>query len=95
MAREARTLDSAGTQLDQLTDHAGAVMDVLGKQRGTLKGVHRKVLDMATTLGVSNSVLRFIERRQFWDRLIVYGGMLLTLALLYFVFFRLRRTDAT
>ena len=48
----------------------------------------------ASTLGMSNQVLRLIETRQFWDKVLVYGGMLLTLALLYFVFFRLRRTES-
>ena len=46
---------------------------------------------MANTLGVSNSVIRVIERRQLVDKAIVYGGMLLTLWLLWFVFVHLRR----
>ena len=45
---------------------------------------------MATTLGVSNSVMRLIERRQFWDKLLVYGGMVFILALLWFVWKHLR-----
>jgi hypothetical protein len=32
------------------------------------------VLDMATTLGVSNNVIRMIERRKFWDKVLLYGG---------------------
>ena len=51
----------------------------------------RQVLDIASTLGVSNSVIRAIESRQFWDKMLVYGGMLLTLALLWFVFVRTQR----
>jgi|TARA_B110001469_G_C9494076_1_gene247069 Golgi SNAP receptor complex protein 2 len=68
-----------------------AVLGSLGEQRSSLKGVQRKVLDIASTLGVSNSVLRAIESRQFWDKMLVYGGMLLTLALLWLVFVRMRR----
>ena len=49
------------------------------------------MLDIASTLGVSNSVIRAIESRQFWDKMLVYGGMLLTLALLWFVFVRTQR----
>ena len=59
---------------------------MLSPQRSTLKGVQRKVLDMAQTLGLSNDVLRMMERRQFWDKVILYGGMLMTLALIWFVF---------
>ena len=61
------------------------MLDQLGQQRGALKGVHKRVLDLATTLGVSNSVMKMIERRQFLDKLLVYGGMLAVLALLWFV----------
>jgi Golgi SNAP receptor complex protein 2 len=91
MAREARYLSDAGAQLDEISANASASLHALSTQRGTIKGVQRKVLDMATKLGLSNNVLRMIERRQFWDKLIVYGGMALTLALLWFVFYRLRR----
>ena len=45
-----------------------AVLGSLGEQRSSLKGVQRKVLDIASTLGVSNSVLRAIESRQFGTR---------------------------
>ena len=79
------------SQLDHLTGNAMAVLGSLGEQRSSLKGVQRKVLDIASTLGVSNSVIRAIESRQFWDKMLVYGGMLLTLALLWLVFVRMRR----
>ena len=79
------------SQLDHLTGNAMAVLGSLGEQRSSLKGVQRKVLDIASTLGVSNSVIRAIESRQFWDKMLVYGGMLLTLVLLWLVFVRMRR----
>ena len=82
---------SRHSQLDHLTGNAMSVLGALSDQRSSLKGVQRKVLDIASTLGVSNSVLRAIESRQFWDKILVYGGMLLTLALLWLVFVRMRR----
>ena len=85
-ARESRNLNEAGSQLDALQEHATASLNALVQQRSSLKGVHRKVLDMAATLGLSNNVMRVIERRQFWDKLLLYGGMLATLALMWFVF---------
>ena len=90
-ARESRNLNEAGAQLDALQDHAQNSLAALMQQRSSLKGVQKKVLDMAATLGLSNSVLRAIERRQTWDKLIVYGGMVLTLALIWFVFRYLRK----
>jgi Golgi SNAP receptor complex protein 2 len=90
-ARESRQLNQAGEQLDEYYAHAVSSLNALQQQRGTLKGVQRKMLDMAQTLGLSNNVLRMIERRQFWDKVLLYGGMLATLALIWFVFRYMRR----
>ena len=84
-AHESRRLHESDSAIDGLTGNATAVLDQLGQQRGALKGVHKRVLDLATTIGVSNSVMKMIERRQFLDKLLVYGGMLAALALLWFV----------
>ena len=84
-AHESRRLHESDSAIDGLTGNATAVLDQLGQQRGALKGVHKRVLDLATTLGVSNSVMKMIERRQFLDKLLVYGGRLAVLALLWFV----------
>ena len=72
--RMAGLLESAGSSLTELTS-----------QREMLKGTQRKVLDMLTTLGVSSSTIRIIERRNVVDKMIVYGGMLITALLLYLV----------
>jgi hypothetical protein len=46
------------------------------------QAAHKKVLDVANMLGLSNDLIRIIERREGVDKLIVYGGMFLTLCLL-------------
>ena len=94
LAKETRDLNGAHAQLDQLTGNASAVLGALNEQRSSLKGIQRKVLDMASTLGVSNSVIRTIESRQFWDKMLVYGGMLTTVWLVWFVFVHMRREPA-
>ncbi|EOD28410.1 hypothetical protein EMIHUDRAFT_253095 [Emiliania huxleyi CCMP1516] len=88
---ESKRIREADSQLDAFIGNGYAVLEALGQQRSALKGIERKVLDLANTLGVSNSVMRVIERRQLVDKAIVYGGMLLTLWLLWFVFVHLRR----
>ena len=90
-ARESRQLNDAGAQLDALQEHAMSSLNALMAQRSSLKGVQKKVLDMAATLGLSNNVLRMIERREFWDKVLLYGGMLATLALIWFVMRYMRR----
>ena len=57
-------------------------MGALRDQRSVLKGAHRRVLDIASSLGVSSSLMRIIERRTTGDRIIVYGGSLVVLLVL-------------
>ena len=40
------------------------------------QGAQRKALDVLHSVGLSESVLRLIERRQRGDKWVVYGGML-------------------
>ncbi|KAG5053298.1 hypothetical protein JHK87_005496 [Glycine soja] len=62
------------------------------KERAELLGrasAHRKALDVLNTVGISNSVLRLIERRNRGDQWIKYAGKLLTIIfLIAFVLWR-------
>jgi Golgi SNAP receptor complex protein 2 len=42
-----------------------------------MQSAQRKMLDVLNSVGLSDSVLRVIERRQRMDKWITYGGMLL------------------
>lgn len=57
-------------------------------QRSRLKNAHRKVLDMANILGLSNSILRVADRREAMDRLMVLGGVIFTSAFLWWMWSR-------
>lgn len=52
--------------------------------------MHIKILDVASTLGLSRSIMRVIERRQFMDQLILYGGMFVTLLVIFLLWYYLR-----
>ncbi len=56
------------------------------KMHSQSKQIHQKVLEVAETLGVSKSLMRIIERRQFVDKFILYGGMLLTLTVIFLLY---------
>ncbi|KAK8957308.1 Membrin-11 [Platanthera zijinensis] len=56
-----------------------AVLSKYAEQRDRLKRVQRKALDVLNTVGLSNSVLRLIERRHRVDKWIAYAGMIMTL----------------
>lgn len=52
------------------------------------QNAHRKVLDMANILGLSNSILRVADRREAVDRLLVLGGVVVTSAFLWWMWSR-------
>lgn len=54
------------------------VLGSLHSQRDTLKGAHRRILDIGNTLGLSNHTMKLIERRIHEDKYVVFGGMAVT-----------------
>ena len=69
--------------MDNLLDMGTSVLTNLRDQRGVLKGARRRMLDLANTLGMSNTVMRLTERRASQDKFILFGGMLATLVIMY------------
>ncbi|KAK4483762.1 hypothetical protein RD792_010965 [Penstemon davidsonii] len=67
-----------------------AVLSKYSEQRDHLKRDQRKALNVLNTLGLSNSLLRLIERRDRFDKWIKYPGMLFTIIILI-VFWRWTR----
>lgn len=59
----------------------------LTAQRERLQGVHSKVLQMLNLLGVSNSIMRAVENRDYFDRIIVYSGMIFILIFMFVIYF--------
>ena len=59
-------------------------------QRETLKGAHKKALDVLSRLGVSESLLRVAERRARTDRVLAYGGIVSVCAVVAVVVFLYR-----
>jgi len=80
-------LRSAHTHIDELIDHGHAVLQNLRFQHGTLKGARRRALDVLNQLGLSNTVLQFIEQRTQEDKVVLFGGMAITTLLLVFIYY--------
>ena len=78
-------LHNAHKGMDELLYSGSNIVTNLRDQRGTLKGAHRKILDIANTLGMSNTVMRLIERRSYQDKFILYGGMIVTVIIMLLV----------
>ncbi|XP_053389703.1 Golgi SNAP receptor complex member 2-like, partial [Mercenaria mercenaria] len=76
-------LNDANREMDNLLGHGSSLLTNLKEQRYTLKNAHKKILDIANTLGLSNTVMRFIERRTTQDKYILYTGMIVTCIIMF------------
>lgn len=79
------SLQNANRDMDNLLSHGSGILDNLRDQRNTLKGTRKKILDIASTLGLSNTTMRLIERRAYQDKFILLGGMFLTCLIIIIV----------
>ncbi|MQL93896.1 hypothetical protein Taro_026543 [Colocasia esculenta] len=87
---EAQALQSARNSSIMLEEAYATGVAVLSKysdQRDRLKRAQRKALDVLNTVGLSNSLLKLIERRHRTDKWIAYGGMT-AVAVIVFLFWR-------
>eukprot|EP00891_Asterochloris_glomerata_P004011 jgi/Astpho2/4011/Aster-01172 len=66
------------------------VLSNMSGQRERIKSAQRKLFDVANSLGLSDSVLKVIDRRQKLDKRIVYGGMVLIVLLVLLLLWWLR-----
>ena len=83
MADQHDSLMRSTQMTDDLLSLGKTTLGSLSGQRKMLKGAHRKLLDMANKLGLSGSLLRLIEKREWVDAVITYGCMIFTLIFLY------------
>lgn len=83
---ESRSLEHSSNVLVDIISQGSASLSSLVDQKNRMKGVKRVILDMATTLGVSNSTMRIIERRDVVDKYIVYAGMGITVVVIWILY---------
>ncbi|KAL3320149.1 NADH dehydrogenase Fe-S protein subunit 2 ndufs2 [Cichlidogyrus casuarinus] len=83
-------LSNVGSRLDEMISMGQASLSGLREQGISLKDARRKVLDLAKSLGLSNTVMRLIERRTKEDKILFWCLAIgsLILMLLIWKFFR-------
>ncbi|KAL1928015.1 hypothetical protein VTP01DRAFT_3420 [Rhizomucor pusillus] len=81
--RQSAFVDSTESQLDDFITQAQTMLENLTDQHGILKKTQKKLLDAANTLGVSKSVIRYIERRTAQDKWIFVAGLVITVLLMW------------
>ncbi|KAL2342635.1 hypothetical protein Fmac_003920 [Flemingia macrophylla] len=82
-AQAMQSVRNSSRELENANAIGEAILSSIHGQRERLKSAHRKALDILNTVGISNSVLRLIERRNRVDQWIKYAGMLFTVVFLF------------
>ena len=87
LTEEADSLANSRGMMNDLLASGEASLSSLVGQRQRMRWVNRKMLDIGNKLGLSNSTMRMIERRDATDAYLVFGGMIVTLLVIYFLYF--------
>ncbi|CAK9221158.1 unnamed protein product [Sphagnum troendelagicum] len=86
-AQSMQSVHNSARMLDDAFATGTAVLAQFAIQRDRLKQAQRKAYDVLNTVGLGNSVMRVIERRQLMDKWVAYVGMLVTI-IIVIVFWR-------
>ncbi|WKX89297.1 hypothetical protein Q1695_008724 [Nippostrongylus brasiliensis] len=76
-------LNASNRHVDDLISQGVAVLDSLRSQHMSLRGVRRKIMDIGSALGLSNTTLQMIDRRVREDWLVFVVGCIVTLIFMY------------
>lgn len=87
LVEESDSWASSQNMVSELIGSGQASLSSLAEQRQRLKGVKRVIFQITNKLGLSNSLMRIVERRDATDAYLVFGGMILTLIVLYLCWF--------
>ncbi|CAG9823393.1 unnamed protein product [Phaedon cochleariae] len=79
------SLHNAHQGVDEMLHTGVNTLESLRSQRMTLKGAHRRIVDMANTLGLSNHTMKLIQKRASEDKVILILGMVITLIVIALV----------
>jgi len=87
LAGEAQSLDQSHFMVNSLIGQGEANLSELVNQRQRLRGVRGILTDIGNRLGVTQSTMRIIERRDITDAYLVAAGMVVTCIVFYLVWF--------
>lgn len=84
--QETRTFDNTEGKLNEYINIGTNALESLRTQRHIIKSAQKRILDVGTSMGISQSVMRMISRKSSRDRLIFYGGVFVVLLVVYFCY---------
>ncbi|TPX58113.1 hypothetical protein PhCBS80983_g03361 [Powellomyces hirtus] len=99
MLKENQVLDASGNRMDEMLHMGQEALQELYQQRDTLKastakrprnsccflGAQRRLYDIANHLGLSTSVIKYIERRTTEDKWLFLGGVTIAILVMWFI----------
>lgn len=88
---ESESINRSSKMVGDYIKQGQETLSELLSQKERLKGIQRKVFDIMNYLGVSNNIMRAVERREIVDRWILFGGMALVTFLIIMILFYWRK----
>ncbi|GAV03566.1 hypothetical protein RvY_13965 [Ramazzottius varieornatus] len=82
-ARYQSSLRNVNRSVDNIMDTGREVLNNLRIQRSTLSSARSRMLDIGQKLGLSTSLMKMIERRSLQDQYFLYAGIVITLLLMF------------
>eukprot|EP00049_Salpingoeca_infusionum_P025222 m.18293 g.18293 ORF g.18293 m.18293 type:complete len:211 (+) comp7777_c0_seq2:278-910(+) len=79
-------LTQANSGIENLLRTGAGILDDLSHQRDVMKRVQRRIRDVTSKLGLSNTVMRLIDQRTTQDKLFLLAGIIITSLLMYLVY---------
>jgi Golgi SNAP receptor complex protein 2 len=83
---ENESLTRSSALVDDLQGMGQDALRSLSRQRDTLKSAHRKLLNVANSLGLSSTILKLIERKTTLQKFTAYGCMVLSVIIIGLVY---------
>lgn len=78
MVDEAQSLHQSTLMVDDLITNGSGSLTALVEQRQMMRGVRNVVMRMENVMGLTNSTMRIIERRDITDAYLVLAGIIVT-----------------
>ena len=87
LADEAKSWQQSQYMVDDLIANGEASLDNLRQQRERMTGINKFLGQIDDKLGISNSTMKIIERRDITDAYLIAALSLLTMVVIYFTWF--------
>jgi len=87
VADEGKSLQQSTYMVGDLIASGETSLNNLQQQRQQMGGITGVLFDMGNRLGLTQSTMRIIERRDITDAYLVFGGMIVTILVIYVVWF--------